>query len=527
MRSSSGTRWKLWRYAAGAGLLIWTGGMAWAQDPSGPPAPVQTEQAPKTLQTPQMAETPSPEAPPSSPLANAPEPTGGAAAGENVAFGENMIGDLLYGTRSVSAVISRVNGNTNDVSGFGTSVTNPNIAENNNALPMVRVYFRYNYFHNAFSVQGVGSIIPGVATTAPPVRAPISLAIPATKSYDESLYTFGGEQTFFDGRASLELRVPFRTTLASKFVLQPGVPDGPAVDPNLGPVDTAAGGSPFFNTIETLQDTFGHEDTEWDNLTLIFKGLLYRDNVWAVSGGLGVTLPTAQDARVGFIDFLASPNATFSSAERFRQVTVKNDAVGLTPYLALLCTPTPRCFAQAFLQVDVPSNKNEVVYTDQLVQGTNTDFRPVSTTTRIADQDLLKADLAAGYWLRRDPEASWLNGIVGSLELHYTTTLNNAQLANLPGDGLVYYPSLSDFLLGDPRGLAPQPGPVVGNPHNRMDILDMTVGATFVVGDRLTIANGFAFPLRTGQDKVFDWEYLLEINWYFGHRSSGATNAMR
>jgi hypothetical protein len=61
-----------------------------------------------------------------------------------------------------------------------------------------------------------------------------------------------------------------------------------------------------------------------------------------------------------------------------------------------------------------------------------------------------------------------------------------------------------------------EPNPTVGNRRGRVDILDLTVGATVLLGDRTTIASGFAFPLRNGDDRTFNWEYQLQVNYYFG-----------
>ena len=78
-------------------------------------------------------------------------------------------------------------------------------------------------------------------------------------------------------------------------------------------------------------------------------------------------------------------------------------------------------------------------------------------------------------------------------------------------------PKSGNLAVVGPNGAPiPEPNPVVGNRRGRVDIVDLTVGATCVLGDRLTIANGFAFPLSTGDNRVFNWEYQLQVNFYFG-----------
>jgi hypothetical protein len=56
----------------------------------------------------------------------------------------------------------------------------------------------------------------------------------------------------------------------------------------------------------------------------------------------------------------------------------------------------------------------------------------------------------------------------------------------------------------------------VGNQRNRVDILDLTVGNTIEIAQQATIGTGFVFPLRTGSNRTFDWEFQLLLNYYFG-----------
>src|SRR5688572_18265144 len=62
---------------------------------------------------------------------------------------------------------------------------------------------------------------------------------------------------------------------------------------------------------------------------------------------------------------------------------------------------------------------------------------PFTVTESIEEQTLLHVDLGVGYWLLRNPEASWITGFAPTVELHYTTTLEDADVAVLPGDGLI------------------------------------------------------------------------------------------
>ncbi|MCI0743324.1 MAG: hypothetical protein L0Y72_30215, partial [Gemmataceae bacterium] len=64
--------------------------------------------------------------------------------------------------------------------------------------------------------------------------------------------------------------------------------------------------------------------------------------------------------------------------------------------------------------------------------------------------------------------------------------------------------------------LASEPSPQVGNFRNRMDLLDLTVGTTFEIANRSTLAVGVAVPLRGGDNRTYDWEFQAMFNYYFG-----------
>ncbi len=110
-----------------------------------------------------------------------------------------------------------------------------NVAENNKALPMDRVYFQYNGFANALPSN------PGGQTSL-------------------HMYSLGFEKTFFEGLWSLDLRMPFNSGLA-------------------------------FNS-----NTLSSDSGNVGNLSMFLKGLLYQDESLAIASGLGIGLPTGSDS---------------------------------------------------------------------------------------------------------------------------------------------------------------------------------------------------------------------------------------
>src|SRR5262249_20377071 len=220
------------------------------------------------------------------------------------------------------------------------------ISEDNNPLPRDRVIFDYDYFNSVpLTLGGVG-----VQRFSP-----------------------GFEKTFFDRLTSIEVRVPFATTLDS--------------DLNSGNMGS-------------------ERATELGDVHITLKGLLYRSQEWNVAVGLGIDLPTASDTRVFFIDGTEI-------------VRIKNEDVLLTPYFAYLWTPNDRLFFQNWFEFCFDPNGNPVAV--------NPDFTTLRTVGRITDQTLMQIDAQIGYWIYRAEDSSrWLTALAPFFELHYNTTLNKA-----------------------------------------------------------------------------------------------------
>jgi hypothetical protein len=450
----------------------------------------------------------------------------GARSGETAAISApNLIGDLLFTSRSISFGFVRVNGLTNFQGLASTSIVNSSVAENNSPIPADRVYFRYNFFDNSQSVTGLSpfSIVQQNIPGSP--SPPVLLQLPETKQYDSNLYTFGVEKTFFNGLMSIELRAPVVTSLASHNTISVGDVTG------LRGINTESS-LQNFGVATTPQNTLGHEDTEWGDLTIILKGLLCQNRSagFAVSGGMAVTAPTGQDTHLGVIDYAGNPSRPTAVLQRQQTIVIANETASLSPFVAGLYAPNERLFTQGFLSVEVPVGSSRITYNDQhfgFPAGTGA-FLPigppnatnVSSIDYINEQTLLHLDWNIGYWIYRAPESRCLTGIAPCFEVHYTSTLDNADVVQLPSDGSFVIPAvpLNQLPLRTNVPFVPAPGPVVGGQHNRLDIVDLTFGTTFLLGSRTTLATAFTIPVTNGANRTFDWEYQLQLNYYFGHR---------
>jgi hypothetical protein len=448
---------------------------------------------------------------------------GGAGAEPSGALTANMIGNLLMAGRSVSFDYNRAAGVTRVFSGGSTSVINPKVAENNSPLPQDRIGFRYNFFHDSLAVTGIG--MQGLSQGVSPAGFLLQSAETTTKSYDVNQYTFQFEKTFFNGQASVELRLPIQNTLSSNLNLNAGTITGISTFNSAGgtrfPNITLPPTIDIFNVSPTPDQTLGSERTELGNLSLILKGLAYQTQALALSGGLGLGIPTANNTRVRVTDYDGDLNLQTVEIQRTRQFDVKNETWGLSPFLAALYTPTNRFFAQGFVQVDVPLNTSKVTYTETALVlnpsvnrfGTRSDdptiqVPPFRVTDHLREQALMHVDLGTGYWVIRDPEAAWVTGLAPTLELHYTTTLNSADIITLPRD--------SSAIPTPTGGVRAEAQPTVGNRRGHLDILDLTAGTTLFLAERATLATAVSVPLRTGENRTFDWEFHVQLNYYFG-----------
>jgi hypothetical protein len=85
--------------------------------------------------------------------------------------------------------------------------------------------------------------------------------------------------------------------------------------------------------------------------------------------------------------------------------------------------------------------------------------------------------------------------VAGVAELHYTSTLNDA-----------------DIIIGRTVGVRPHQ---FGNRLNRTDTVQLTVGLHTKLGCHTTLRVGGAFPLNRSAERPFDSEILVSLNRYF------------
>jgi len=288
------------------------------------------------------------------------------------------------------------------------------IAENNKAVPVDRFFFTYHHFHNALSAN------------------PNTRLSGLTRDFSVERYTVGLEKTFFDGRWSVDVRMPF----ANEYGYAPG--------------KFAVGGGDI------------------GNLSIALKRLLVAGEQGALSAGLLIDTPTGSDATCRAVT---------------TKVTMHNDAVHLSPFVAAMGTPNACFFYHGFLQVDVAANGNRVNYDD-------TYLVDAGSFGKLSEQTLMHLDFSVGRWLYRNSCRRGVTGLASIVELHYTTALQDADLVTGTVD-------TTNFTFGNLR--------------NRFDIVNLTVGLHAELARRTTVRVAGVFPLNT-VDRPFDSEVQVSVN---------------
>lgn len=335
------------------------------------------------------------------------------------------------------------------------------IGESVSPMPRDRVFFNYNMFRGPYRTEVPSPFTPilGQPDTFPEAEGPSRGA----KNFDLHRFTFGLEKTFFDGRASIEARIPFAQTLSSDLSI------------------TDSGAIP------------GSYATEFDNIPVTFKALLLRRERAAISTGLVINTPTADG-----INISQNFNNTVTGIPIGHRLTIDNDSWHLSPFIGYLFNPTDKLFVQGFFQYDFGVNGNDVSFTP-----VNGGVEEPTQRDVLDDQRLWQFDIAAGYWVYQNPNANWIRGIAPVVELHYTTTADNADILRFANENANYSSR-------------------VGNTLNRLDIVNLTLGTAMQIGDRGNVSAGFAVPLNRGDHNfLFSWEFLLQFNYRFGPMYAG------
>lgn len=354
----------------------------------------------------------------------------------NVTTPDNSVGKFVYGVPSYPLGVPLPVGfyQTFLYSVYNTATVvvpdggTQKLADNSSPLPRDRVFVNYNYFDGAVSAAGGG----------------INRVTP------------GFEKTFWNGTASIELRAPFASQMDSD---------------------------------QNVTGVINNGNVEFGNLTLYLKKLLYQDCAFAMSAGLGVQLPTADDVRV-------YGNVGTQTVDYLKIV---NESTHLLPFLAGVYAPNSRFYLQNILQLDIDASGNSlyaggVPCLDPTAPGTpQFTYTPLSYRGTVQAQTFLYESVSVGYWIYKNkcPHARGITGFSPTAELHYNCSLSDQDVV------------VTQYSSGT-RGA------------RNVATLNGIVGANMTLANNKTLTTAYVMPIGGGLDQQFNGELRLMFNWYFG-----------
>jgi len=290
------------------------------------------------------------------------------------------------------------------------------ITENMTPVPTDRFIFDYSYFHN----------VP-----LPTGKMPVNR------------FTIGIEKTFFDKCFSFEVRLPFAATID--------------------------------HTLYTSNENRLNVVRVGD-VTAVLKYLVFKHERLAMTLGLGMSLPLAEDTHL------------IDSTTGRELIRSKHQSLHLMPYVGFLYVPHDRVFFQSYFQVDADANGGAIYVADLAGEG-------MILAGRARERTYAYTSLSLGYWLFRnyDLHEGLQNGMNLMGELHWTQSLDRATGVRHEQDNYVFD---------------------IGNEQGNYTVVNMTLGTRYLFNEKTNVGIGYSVPLRSA-NRQFDGELRLAFNRYF------------
>ena len=304
------------------------------------------------------------------------------------------------------------------------------IADNNKPVPHSRLFFDYRHFHNALEGDASQFVVG-----------------PERRIFNLDNYTFGFEKIVDeDEDISVQVRVPFSGRMA-------------------------------FHT-----PNFGIEGERAGNISTAIKAILLSDEHWLCSGGLGVVAPTGGSVTGQVNGFTYKVrNEAFHVAPFLGFMAVLPDSCNCLPCLnSCLGKLNERLSFQGFLQCDLPVSSHEITIFDD-------------PAANYRESTLVSIDLMSELRFCSNPDAKLIKAISGTMELHYTTTIEDGAPAVIPFG----FQTLT-FTTGQ-----------------RSDLLNLTAGLSTKITDSRRFGFGVSVPLLDANHRAFDAEFILTVNQAF------------
>ena len=293
--------------------------------------------------------------------------------------------------------------------GPGVAMRRIKIAENYSPDVRDRFIFNYNFFNDVIGNLG-----------------------------DVNRYTIGTERIVVDDLASVEFRLPLAGTYAA------------------------------------VQDPSKQRDRDFElgNMVAILKTILWRQEGFLWTGGVGVAFPTADDARLqmGGQDLLR----------------VKNETVHFLPFTGTLHRFGNDFSIQTLLQFDIAANGDPIF--GNLTGGTLPLLGEFNDSALVAASVTATKTIYRSRDVGRNRSGQLLRELLLNSELHYTGTIQDSDFISASG---ITYSNLAD----------------------NYNVLNATLGMHIVLSNDLVITPAMAVPLRDGTDELFDYEAIVQMNY--------------
>jgi len=201
---------------------------------------------------------------------------------------------------------------------------------------------------------------------------------------------------------------------------------------------------------------------EIGNVSVFLKQALRQGCRWTVSGGIGVSLPTAEGWQ--------SPVAS---------ARLKNNAYYLVPFLGVQWHPNKSTFGHFLVQADLPIVKNELVFGAE--------------REKVSGQQIIRTGIQLGRWIYRVDHSKRPCRLGVFAEVNYAVATNgSAERRIVNGAGDVIY---------------------VNAFTSRRSTLTAAVGVPMVFG-KLTCTNALILPI-SGSDRPFSVGYSFSLSRQF------------
>lgn len=294
----------------------------------------------------------------------------------------------------------------------------------------------------------------------------VNNALPTSRAESIDRFTLAWERTFGEGHFSLEGRITMAAALDNRIILETGA---------------------------------GPSQTEFGNMLLVAKQELYIDDVTAVSGGLGMSLPTGSDVNV-------------DNAAGVPILALDNESIHFKPFLAAIWVPDHHWFFQGFFEYDIAGGTNRAMLNlDGLALLNQDQGRPgLQNVGRYRDASHLLFDLQVGHWFGEvhddhghddhghgydDHEDEWSlipKRWAPIVEVHYDQGMSDASV--LRGNSY----RITDI-------------------SQDRELLNLLVGGIFDMGHDRTLSVAYVDGVG-GDGSAGDGELRFVINWAFNPR---------